>query len=84
MTVVIYEPEPEHQHIDMVYFCCVESGYPGQSHDAENPIHWFDVPELQSGSAPLAGEAVRFPPDVRALGLEAIRLVNIAESAVLS
>jgi 8-oxo-dGTP pyrophosphatase MutT (NUDIX family) len=70
-------PEPLHEHIDMVYFCRLVSGYPGISYDADGPIHWFSEPELEAGSAPRDGAAVPFPPDVQALGLEAIRLAAI-------
>src|SRR5687768_2633580 len=64
--------EPGHEHVDFVYFCRVVSGYPGNSYDADNPIAWFDADALEAGSAPLNGADVAFPPDVRALGLEAI------------
>lgn len=67
-------PEPDHGHVDMVYFCRVVSGYPGVSHDPDNPIHWLDQEELASGSALLNGTPVSFLPDVQALGIEAIRL----------
>jgi 8-oxo-dGTP pyrophosphatase MutT (NUDIX family) len=69
-------PDPPHEHIDLVYFLRVLSGYPGTSYDAENPIHWFTAEELAAGSAPRSDGAdqIPFPPDVQALGLEAIRL----------
>jgi 8-oxo-dGTP pyrophosphatase MutT (NUDIX family) len=74
-------PEPNHGHVDLVYFCRVVSGYPGRSHDAENPIFWFGINDLERGSAsPAADTPVAFPPDVRALGIEAIRLASTAVS----
>jgi 8-oxo-dGTP pyrophosphatase MutT (NUDIX family) len=72
-------PEPDHGHVDLVYFCRVVSGYPGRSHDPENPIFWFALDDFQRGSASPAGETqVAFPPDVRALGIAAIRLASTA------
>lgn len=73
-TILICHPEPEHEHIDCVYFCRVVSGYPGRSHDQENPIVWFDAEALAAGAAAVNGRSLPFPPDVRALGLEAIRV----------
>lgn len=67
-------PEPDHGHVDMVYFCTAVSGYPGVSHDPDNPIHWFSADDLAAGSASLNGKQVAFPPDVQALAIEAIRL----------
>jgi 8-oxo-dGTP pyrophosphatase MutT (NUDIX family) len=73
-TILVCQPEREHEHIDFVYFCRVVSGYPGLSHDAEHPIFWFDAEMLSKGAAPLKGSDVAFPPDVLALALEAIQL----------
>jgi 8-oxo-dGTP pyrophosphatase MutT (NUDIX family) len=74
-------PEPDHGHVDLVYFCRSVSGYPGRSHDPENPIFWFSIDDLERGSASPAGETpVGFPPDVRALGIEAIRLASAVAS----
>jgi ADP-ribose pyrophosphatase YjhB (NUDIX family) len=73
-TILVCDPEPGHQHIDCVYFCRVLSGYPGVSHDPENPIVWFDLDALAAGSAPVNGRDIAFPPDVQALGIEAIHL----------
>jgi 8-oxo-dGTP pyrophosphatase MutT (NUDIX family) len=77
-TILVCNPEPDHEHIDFVYFCGVAGGYPGRSHDPENPIHWFDAEELAAGGAPVNGTLVAFPPDVRALAIEAIRVVALA------
>jgi 8-oxo-dGTP pyrophosphatase MutT (NUDIX family) len=70
-------PEPNHGHIDYVYFLRCVSGYPGRSHDADNPIHWLDTEMLASGVA--AEDVVSRPlaPDVQALGIEAIRLTGL-------
>jgi 8-oxo-dGTP pyrophosphatase MutT (NUDIX family) len=74
-------PEPDHGHVDLVYFCRVVSGYPGRSHDPENPIFWFNPDDLERGSPPRATDTtVAFPPDVRALSIEAIRLANAVRS----
>lgn len=67
-------PEPDHGHVDLVYYLRAVSGYPGQSHDPENPIFWLTAADLERGSAVTNGHEVSFPPDVQALGLEAIRL----------
>jgi 8-oxo-dGTP pyrophosphatase MutT (NUDIX family) len=81
-TILVCHPEPDHEHIDMVYFCSLRSGYPGRSHDPDNPVVWFDAEALEAGSAPYGGTHVPFPPDVRALALEAIRLSQRAPAAV--
>jgi 8-oxo-dGTP pyrophosphatase MutT (NUDIX family) len=65
---------PDHEHIDFVYFLRLLSGYPGRSHDPENPIFWLTTTDLERGSAVTNGHEVPFPPDVQALALEAIRL----------
>ena len=80
-TILVCHPEPEHEHIDFVYFCHVVGGYPGLSHDPENPIFWFDAAALSNGEAPVNGRVISFPPDVQALGLEAIRLASISVEA---
>ena len=66
-------PEPEHGHVDLVYFLHLADGYPGRSHDPANPIVWLDAPALAAGAAPQNGALVPFPPDVQALALAAIR-----------
>src|SRR5689334_17365902 len=40
-------PEPPHEHIDLIYFCRLVSGYPGASYDADNPVCWFDTEALE-------------------------------------
>lgn len=74
--------EADHEHVDMVYFLRLVSGYPGRSHDPENPIEWVDEPTLRSGEISLGGcgVEVEIAPDVRALGLEALRLARLAEA----
>lgn len=82
-TILICHPEPGHEHVDMVYFCRALSGYPGRSHDPENPIIWFDRQQLEHGTAYYNGAEVPFPPDVRALAIEAIRVAeSLPEEAV--
>ena len=70
-------PEPDHGHVDLVYYCRAVSGYPGQSHDPENPIFWLTIEDLERGNSVTNGSAVPFPPDVQALGIEAIRLAVV-------
>ena len=65
--------EPDHVHVDFVYFCRVLSGYPGTSYDPENPIVWLDAGQLRGGRGARSGSRGYFAPDVLALGLEAIR-----------
>ncbi len=77
VTVLDCWPEPDHGHVDMVYFCSVVGGYPGVSHDPDNPIFWLSQADLVRGSAPRNGTPVAFPPDVQALGIEAIRLAAV-------
>ena len=72
--------DPPHQHIDLIYFCRLLSGYPGTSYDADNPILWFDLEALQAGAAERDGELVAFAPDVQALAIEAIRQAATAGS----
>lgn len=67
-------PEPDHGHIDHVYFLRCLSGFPGRSHDEDNPIHWLDIEALASGAVEQDGVSRPFAPDVQALGIEAIRL----------
>jgi 8-oxo-dGTP pyrophosphatase MutT (NUDIX family) len=74
---------PDHVHIDCVYFCRAVKGYPGVSYDGDSPIVWLNAEELAAGSAPVGGEAVAFPADIVALGLEAIRLAALAPEAQL-
>jgi 8-oxo-dGTP pyrophosphatase MutT (NUDIX family) len=67
-------PEPDHGHVDLVYYLRAVSGYPGLSHDPENPIVWLTVADLEHGASETNGAPVAFPPDVQALAIEAIRL----------
>jgi 8-oxo-dGTP pyrophosphatase MutT (NUDIX family) len=75
-TILNCEVEPGHQHVDMVYFCRLVSGYPGRSHDPDNPVEWVDEPTLLDGEIPVGrcGADAELAPDVRALAIEAIRL----------
>jgi 8-oxo-dGTP pyrophosphatase MutT (NUDIX family) len=83
-TVLLCPVEPGHEHVDLVYFLRLVSGYPGRNHEPDSPIHWVDEATLRTEEGlPLAGECgpvMPFAPDVRALGLEAIRLVSARES----
>ena len=76
--------EPDHEHIDLVYFCRLVAGYPGRSHDPANPVEWIDAATLSRDEAlPLGscGVDIPVPPDVRSLALEAIRLAGVATGA---
>jgi 8-oxo-dGTP pyrophosphatase MutT (NUDIX family) len=66
--------EPGHEHVDMVYFLECLSGFPGRSYDADNPIVWLDAAQIARGSLARNGVEVDFLPDVRDLGLEALRV----------
>lgn len=66
-------PEPDHGHVDLVYYLRVVSGYPGVCHDPDHPIVWLTAEDLAGGSAPQHGQQVAFPPDVQALAIDAIR-----------
>ena len=68
-------PAPDHGHVDHVYFLRCTGGYPGRCHDPENPIHWLDEASLARGAWEQDGLERPFPPDVQALGIEAIRQV---------
>jgi len=69
-------PEPDHGHVDLVYFLRCVGGYPGVSHDPDNPIEWVEAATLRLGELALGGcgDEVAIPRDVQALGLEAIRV----------
>jgi 8-oxo-dGTP pyrophosphatase MutT (NUDIX family) len=73
VTILEYEPEPGHFHVDLVYFLRAKSGYPGVCHDAENPVYWLDTADLLTGAWSQDGIERAIPPDVQALALEAIR-----------
>ena len=79
-TILDCYPEPDHGHVDLVYFLRATSGFPGQSHDPENPIVWLDVDQLMTGSARLNGEEVPFAADVQALAIESIRLAAAVQT----
>ena len=79
-TVLVCPVEPGHEHVDLVYFLRLTAGDPGRSHDPDSPIYWVDAVTLRTEDGlPLAGECgpvMPFAPDVRALALEAIRLLS--------
>jgi 8-oxo-dGTP pyrophosphatase MutT (NUDIX family) len=66
---------PDHGHVDHVYMLGCVSGFPGRSHDPDNPIHWLDEAALARGYEEQDGVSRPFAPDVQALGIEAIRVV---------
>jgi 8-oxo-dGTP pyrophosphatase MutT (NUDIX family) len=73
VAILEYEPEPGHFHIDLVYFLRALSGYPGLSHDPDNPIHWLDAADLATGVWSQASVERTLAPDVQALALEALQ-----------
>lgn len=78
VAVLEYEPEPGHFHIDLVYFLRAANGYPGVSHDPDNPVHWLDAADLATGAWTQDGIERTLPVDVQALALEAIRVAAIS------
>jgi len=64
---------PDHVHVDLCYYCRLESGYPGVPEDPASPVIWVDAETLQAGTLPRDGSPVAIPPDVQAMCLEAIR-----------
>jgi 8-oxo-dGTP pyrophosphatase MutT (NUDIX family) len=64
---------PDHIHVDFIYYCRLESGYPGVPEDPESPIIWVDAETLEAGTLARNGADVAIAIDVRELGLEAIR-----------
>jgi 8-oxo-dGTP pyrophosphatase MutT (NUDIX family) len=70
-------PAPDHGHVDHVYFLRCIAGYPGRSHDAENPVHWLDEAALARGCWEQDGVERPYAPDVQALGIEAIRVASL-------
>jgi 8-oxo-dGTP pyrophosphatase MutT (NUDIX family) len=82
-SILICPVEPGHEHVDLVYFFRLTSGYPGASYDPDNAIVWFDAAMLDAaiidhndGTAGPALPAI-LRPDVLAHAREAIRLVAI-------
>jgi 8-oxo-dGTP pyrophosphatase MutT (NUDIX family) len=73
---------PDHVHIDLCYYCKLESGYPGVPEDAASPVIWVDAAALEGGMLPRDGVEVALAPDVQALGIEAIRQAARFESNV--
>jgi 8-oxo-dGTP pyrophosphatase MutT (NUDIX family) len=64
---------PDHVHIDLCYYCKLESGYPGVPEHPDSPILWVDAETLVAGTLPRVGNHIAIAPDVQALGIEAIR-----------
>ncbi len=63
----------DHGHVDLVYYCRLVSGYPGRSYEPDSPIMWLDEAALAVGAIELKSQPVALPPDVQALGIEALR-----------
>jgi len=71
---------PDHVHVDLCYYCRLESGYPGVPEDPASPVTWVDAETLAAGTLARDGEHIAIAPDVQALGLEAIRQAARFES----
>ena len=72
----------DHGHVDLVYYCRLISGYPGRSYEPDSPIMWLDVAALERGSIELNAQPVPLPPDVKSLGLEALRQAGLYEASL--
>jgi 8-oxo-dGTP pyrophosphatase MutT (NUDIX family) len=76
-------PNPDHQHIDLIYFCR-SLGPTGAAGDKDHVQRWVSEGELQEGATlELNGRALPIAEDVRVLALDAIGAVRAA-SAVAS
>ena len=51
-------PYEEHGHVDLCYYCRLESGYPGVPEDPASPVIWVDVVTLEAGTLPRDGVEV--------------------------
>jgi 8-oxo-dGTP pyrophosphatase MutT (NUDIX family) len=75
---------PDHVHVDLCYYCRLESGFPGVPEDAESPVLWVDEATVLTGTLPRDGDNVAIPPDVQAMCIEAIRQAARFETTVAS
>lgn len=70
------EPEPPHQHIDLIYFCRSLDGEAVRAPSADDVLTWVSEADLERNE-PLPvgsrGHAAAVPEDVRLLALEALR-----------
>jgi 8-oxo-dGTP pyrophosphatase MutT (NUDIX family) len=71
---------PGHVHVDLCYYCRLESGYPGVPEDPASPVIWVDADTLAAGTLARDGVHIAIAPDVQALGLEAIRQAERIEA----
>ena len=69
-------PEPDHGHVDLVYFCRAPQRLPRPLPRPRQPDPLARPPNSSPKAAPSSATAtcVAFAPDVQALALEAIRL----------
>jgi 8-oxo-dGTP diphosphatase len=68
-----FEPGPQHQHVDLIYFCTLVGELPPLPDDASH-LTWVDEAQLQRNEPlPLGdGRSAQVPEDVRLLALRAI------------
>lgn len=75
-------PNPDHQHIDLIYFCRSLGPALGFTADKEMKQRWVSLQELEDCSGlELDGRLLPIADDVRVLAIEAILAVRAATPA---
>jgi 8-oxo-dGTP pyrophosphatase MutT (NUDIX family) len=70
--------EPDHQHIDLIYYCRSLGAVAG-GHQGEKTNRWVGIPELDGATGlELDGQLLPLADDVRALAIDAIHRVGAA------
>ena len=67
MELIKHDREPEHEHIDFIFFCKAKKGKERLNKEEHHEIRWFSAKDLESG---------KITPNVRALGKKAIKLAG--------
>lgn len=68
--------DPDHQHIDLIYYCRSLGQAPGAG-QGEKDNRWVGIPELESAEGlELDGHLLPLADDVRVLAIDAIRAVG--------
>lgn len=67
MELIKHSKEPEHYHVDFVFFCRAKSGDAGLNAEEHSEIKWFSAEELGFGE---------ITENVRILGKKAIELAG--------
>lgn len=74
-------PDPDHQHIDLIYYLRSLGPVAGLIREYEHHERWVRASELNEGATlMLDGESLPVAEDVRVLALEAIEAVRTAPS----